>query len=68
MKSRLPRKWDKMMKEDPYMDKDFTIASNQYYLAASSLNDHQITKLVAKRTEMGLSTITVKENLVCDSK
>jgi hypothetical protein len=68
MKSRLPRKWDKMMKDDPYMDKDFTIASNQYYLAASSLNDHQITKLVAKRTEMGISTITVKENLVCDPK
>ena len=68
MKSRLPRKWDKMMKDEVYMDKDFTIASNQYYLAASSLNDHQITKLVAKRTEMGISTITVKENLVCEPK
>jgi hypothetical protein len=68
MKSRVERKWDDMMKNDVHMDKDFTIASNQYYLAAASLNDHHMTKIVAERIEKGLSTITVKENLVCEPK
>jgi hypothetical protein len=68
MKSRVERKWDDMMKDDVVMDRDFTIASNQYYLAAASLNDHHITKLVAERIAKGLSTITVKENFVCEPK
>lgn len=69
MKTGVSRKNDDMMKSYTYSDDSFTAEiGNQYYLAASSLNDHHITKIVAKRTEMGLSTITVKENLVCDPK
>lgn len=68
MKARVPRNWDNMMKSEAYMDDNFTTADNQYYLAASSLNDHHITKIVAKRIEKGLSTLNVKENLVCETK
>lgn len=65
-KGHVERKEDYMMKNGEYIDNDFTVASNQFYLAASSLNDHQITKLVNRRTESGLSTITVKDNFVCE--
>lgn len=37
---------------------------NEYFLAAASLNDHFITKVVAERTENGLNTYTIKEELV----
>lgn len=40
---------------------------NEYFLAAASLNDHFITKVVAERTELGLNTRTIKEELVTDS-
>lgn len=41
---------------------------NEYFLAASSLNDHYITKLIDLRTRDGLTTTTVKEELVAESK
>jgi hypothetical protein len=40
---------------------------NEFFLAASSLNDHYITKILNERTEEGLPTTTVKEELVVKS-
>jgi len=37
---------------------------SEYFLAAASLNDHFITKVVAERTDCGLNTHTIKEELV----
>jgi energy-coupling factor transporter ATP-binding protein EcfA2 len=37
---------------------------SEYFLAAASLNDHFITKVVAERTDNGLNTHTIKEELV----
>jgi hypothetical protein len=37
---------------------------SEYFLAAASLNDHFITKIIAERTDNGLNTHTVKEELV----
>jgi hypothetical protein len=39
---------------------------SEYFLAAASLNDHFITKVVAERTDAGLNTHTVNEELVTD--
>jgi hypothetical protein len=39
---------------------------SEYFLAAASLNDHFITKIIAERTDNGLNTHTVKEELVTD--
>ena len=41
---------------------------NEFFLAASSLNDHHITKLVAMRTENGLSTVNIKQEIVTTHK
>lgn len=40
---------------------------SEYFLAAASLNDHFITKVVAERTDLGLNTCTIKEELVTES-
>lgn len=40
---------------------------NEYFLAASSLNDHYITKLIDQRTKAGMTTSTTKEELVAES-
>jgi hypothetical protein len=39
---------------------------SEYFLAAASLNDHFITKIIAERTDNGLNTHTAKEELVTD--
>ena len=41
---------------------------NEFFLASSSLNDHHLTKLVAKRTENGLSTVNIKQEIVTTHK
>jgi hypothetical protein len=41
---------------------------NEYFLAATSLNDHYITKIVDERTKLNLNTSTWREELVTDSK
>lgn len=41
---------------------------NEYYLAAASLNDHYITKIVDARSKQQLDTTNWKEELVIDSK
>jgi hypothetical protein len=40
---------------------------SEYFLAAASLNDHFITKVIAERTDLGLNTCTIKEELVTES-
>jgi energy-coupling factor transporter ATP-binding protein EcfA2 len=40
---------------------------NEYFLAASSLNDHYITKLIDHRTKARMTTTTKKEELVAES-
>ena len=51
------------------MDPDFNGQTHtEFFLSASSLNDHYISKLLALRIENGLDTLTVKENLLCDVK
>lgn len=42
--------------------------NNEYFLAATSLNDHYITKVVDERTKLNLNTTTWKEELVTDGK
>lgn len=41
---------------------------NDVYLASSSLNDHYITKYMDFRSDSGMNTQTMKENLVTDSQ
>jgi len=41
--------------------------NKEYFLAATSLNDHYITKILDLRTKDGLGTTTVKEELVVES-
>lgn len=41
---------------------------NEYYLAAASLNDHYITKIVDARSKQQLDTTNWKEELVVDSR
>jgi hypothetical protein len=54
-------------KEDPStMLEEVTQTQTEYFLSASSLNDHYISKLMSKRIDFGLNTITHKENLICD--
>jgi energy-coupling factor transporter ATP-binding protein EcfA2 len=38
----------------------------EFFLAASSLNDHYITKIINERTVSGKSTATIKEELVAE--
>ena len=49
--------WDQNINSD---------ATPEFFLAAASLNDHYITKIVSERTKRRLSTTTQKESLVCD--
>lgn len=54
-------------KEDPStMLEEVTQTQTEYFLSASSLNDHYISKLMSKRIDFGLNTVTHKENLICD--
>ena len=65
------QKYDSERKEDNrvIMDSDFNSQTpSEYFLSAASLNDHYISKLMALRIENGYDTLTVKENLLCDSK
>jgi shikimate kinase len=41
--------------------------NKEYFLAATSLNDHYMTKILDLRTKEGLGTTTVKEELVVES-
>ena len=41
--------------------------NKEYFLAATSLNDHYMTKILDLRTKDGLGTTTVKEELVVES-
>lgn len=51
------------------MDPDFNGQTHsEFFLSASSLNDHYISKILSKRIEYGYNTLTVKENLLCDTK
>jgi energy-coupling factor transporter ATP-binding protein EcfA2 len=42
--------------------------NNEFFLAATSLNDHYITKVLNERTKEMLSTTTIKEDIVVSSK
>jgi energy-coupling factor transporter ATP-binding protein EcfA2 len=48
------------------MLEEVTQTQTEYFLSASSLNDHYISKLMSKRIDFGLNTVTHKENLICD--
>lgn len=43
-------------------------SQTEYFLSASSLNDHVISKCLSKRVELGFTTICLKESLVCNPK
>lgn len=65
------RKWHdgatKQMVNDDVSDFKGEV-NKEYFLAASSLNDHYLTKLVAKRTDLGLTTINLKQEIVSTHK
>jgi energy-coupling factor transporter ATP-binding protein EcfA2 len=78
-----PRKWSEFGKDDDrkydfdefrkgIVNMDFEDfkgeAGKEFFLAASSLNDHYITKIIDDRTISGKSTITIKEELVAESR
>ena len=43
-------------------------SQSEFFLSSSSLNDHVITKCLSKRVELGLTTICLKESMVCSPK
>ena len=43
-------------------------SQTEYFLSASSLNDHVISKCLSKRVELRFTTICLKESLVCNPK
>lgn len=62
-----PRKWDDgLMKKGLVTEMEDTNGNGnkEFFLASTSLNDHYITDMVDQRTEAGLPTITLKEELV----
>ncbi len=62
-----PRKWDSDFTKKGTLTEMEDLNGNgnkEFFLASTSLNDHYITDLVDQRTESGLTTITIKEELV----
>lgn len=56
---------DRKYEEGASMDE---ITQSEYFLSASSLNDHYISKCLSKRIESGLTTISSKESFICSQK
>lgn len=56
---------DRKYEEGAAMDE---VTQSEYFLSASSLNDHYISKCLSKRIESGLTTISSKESFICSQK
>ncbi len=71
MKNQADRKWDDGLSKKgkiTEMDELNSDGNKEFFLASTSLNDHYITNLVNARTENGLSTVSVSEELVVSKR
>ena len=65
LKRRTRKKDDRKYERGAAMDE---VTNSEYFLSASSLNDHYISKKLSKRIESGLTTISSKESFICSQK
>lgn len=65
LKRRTRKRDDRKYEQGAAMDE---VTNSEYFLSASSLNDHYISKKLSKRIESGLTTISSKESFICSQK